>query len=56
VNKTITITEILRTGKATVKEKMLFSRLMAGARAVLTSAPMTMIINAEGKKKLQKTY
>ena len=34
----------------TVKEELLFSRLMAGACAVLTSAPVKIVINAEGKQ------
>lgn len=34
----------------TVKEELLFSRLMAGACAVLTSAPIKIVINAEGKQ------
>lgn len=33
-----------------VKEELLFSRLMAGACAVLTSAPVKIVINAEGKQ------
>ncbi len=33
-----------------IKEELLFSRLMAGACAVLTGAPVKIVINAEGKK------
>jgi adenylate kinase len=33
-----------------VKEELLFSRLMAGACAVLTGVPMKTVINAEGKQ------
>lgn len=33
-----------------VKEELLFSRLMAGACAVLASAPVKIVINAEGKQ------
>jgi adenylate kinase len=33
-----------------VKEELLFSRLMAGACAVLTGAPIKTVINAEGKQ------
>ena len=33
-----------------VKQELLFSRLMAGACAVLTGAPVKIVINAEGKK------
>jgi adenylate kinase len=34
----------------TVKEELLFSRLMAGACAVYTSAPVKIVINSEGKQ------
>lgn len=34
----------------TVKQELLFSRLMAGACAVLTGAPVKTVINAEGKQ------
>ncbi|MDH5754660.1 MAG: adenylate kinase [Candidatus Bathyarchaeota archaeon] len=34
-----------------VKQELLFSRLMAGACAVLTGAPVKIVINAEGKQK-----
>ncbi len=34
----------------TVKEELLFSRLMGGACAVLTNAPMKIVINTEGKQ------
>lgn len=34
----------------TVKQELLFSRLMAGACAVLTGAPVKIVINAEGKQ------
>jgi len=33
-----------------VKEELLFSRLMAGACAILTGAPVKIVINAEGKQ------
>lgn len=33
-----------------VKQELLFSRLMAGACAVLTGAPVKIVINAEGKQ------
>ena len=33
-----------------VKEELLFSRLMAGASAVLAGAPVKIVINAEGKQ------
>jgi len=33
-----------------VKEELLFSRLMGGACAVLTGAPIKIVINAEGKQ------
>jgi adenylate kinase len=33
-----------------VEEELLFSRLMAGACAVLASAPVKIVINAEGKQ------
>jgi adenylate kinase len=33
----------------TVKEELLFSRLMAGACAVSTGAPVKIVVNAEGK-------
>jgi adenylate kinase len=34
----------------TVKEELLFSRLMAGACAVYTSAPVKIVINSEGRQ------
>jgi adenylate kinase len=33
-----------------VKEELLFSRLMAGASAVLTGVPVKILVNAEGKQ------
>jgi adenylate kinase len=33
-----------------IKEELLFSRLMAGACAVLTGSPVKIVINAEGKQ------
>jgi adenylate kinase len=36
--------------KEAIKEELLFSRLMAGACAVLTGVPMKTVINAEGKQ------
>jgi adenylate kinase len=33
-----------------VREELLFSRLMAGASAVLAGAPVKIVINAEGKQ------
>jgi adenylate kinase len=36
--------------EGSVKEELLFSRLMAGACAVLASAPVKIVINAEGKQ------
>lgn len=33
-----------------VKEELLFSRLLAGACAILTGAPIKIVINAEGKQ------
>jgi adenylate kinase len=33
-----------------IKEELLFSRLMAGACAILTGSPVKIVINAEGKK------
>jgi len=38
------------TMEESVKEELLFSRLMAGACAVLTSSPVKIVINAEGKQ------
>lgn len=35
----------------TVREELLFSRLMAGASAVLAGAPVKIVTNAEGKQK-----
>jgi adenylate kinase len=33
-----------------VREELLFSRLMAGASAVLAGAPVKIVVNAEGKQ------